>query len=296
MGKRWGWMATGACGLAALACVACAPLRTFDALVPKDGNGVRVAQGIPYGDGPRQALDVYAPRHRSAHARLPVILFFYGGSWASGSRAGYSFVGRALAARGFLVVIPDYRIGPDNLYPDFVQDGASAVRWAVAHAQEYGGASDTIIVSGHSAGAYIAAMLAVDDRWLGTDRAAVKGLVGIAGPYDFAPFDVAASKAAFGTWPNAAETQPVNWAGAGDPPTLLLIGDADETVRARNSEALAAKLGAAGVPVGIKRYHGMGHVGMVTAIARPFRHRASIVADIAQFVNGVAEAQAMARR
>ncbi|KMS58171.1 alpha/beta hydrolase [Sphingobium cupriresistens LL01] len=291
MGRRWKWLAASACGLAAVACVACAPLLTFDTLVPKDGDGVRIAKDIPYGDGPRQKLDIYAPRDTHADGMLPVIIFFYGGSWASGTRAGYAFVGRALAAQGFLVVIPDYRIGPDNLYPDFVQDGASAVRWTVEHGQVYGGAPHAIIVSGHSAGAYIAAMLAVDERWLGADRAAIKGLVGIAGPYDFAPFDVAASKNAFGTWPNPAETQPVHWAGAGDPPSLLLVGDADKTVHARNGQALAAKLGAAGVPVRIKCYSGIGHIGMVTAIARPFRYRASIVADITDFVSSVAPAR-----
>lgn len=291
MSKRWKWMAAGACGVAALAGAACTPLLTFDALVPKDNDGVRIARDIPYDRGPRQKLDIYAPRYRRADARLPVVLFFYGGSWASGTRAGYAFVGRALAAQGFLVVIPDYRIGPDNLYPDFVEDGASAVRWVMAHGQDYGGAPDSIILCGHSAGAYIAAMLAVDDRWLGADRRAIKGLAGIAGPYDFAPFDVAASKAAFGAWPDPTETQPVRWAGKGDPPTLLLVGDADETVRPRNSEALAAKLGAAGVPVRIKHYPGIGHIGMVTAIARPFRYRASVVADIAHFVKDVTPAR-----
>ncbi|UXC93009.1 MULTISPECIES: alpha/beta hydrolase [Sphingobium] len=277
----------GACVFAAMVAAAVSPLRTFDLLVPKDEGGVKVASDIPYGAGPRQKLDIYAPRQRAANARLPVILFFYGGSWASGTRKGYEFVGRALAAQGFLVVIPDYRIGPANLYPDFVKDGASVVRWIAAHGREYGGAPTNIVLSGHSAGAYIAAMLAVDDRWLGKDRQAVKGLVGIAGPYDFAPFDLPASKAAFGTWPRPADTQPVSWAGAGDPPALLMVGGSDETVRARNSEALAARLRAGGVTVRIKRYPAIGHIGMIMAMARPFRYRARIVADAAKFARQV---------
>ncbi|AMK26624.1 carboxylesterase (plasmid) [Sphingobium sp. TKS] len=266
---------------------ACSPLLTFDMLVPKDDGGVKVASDISYGEGTRQKLDIYAPRHAAAEARLPIILFFYGGSWASGTRNGYAFVGRALAAQGFLVIIPDYRVGPANLYPDFVKDGASVIRWIVAHGREHGGEPTNIVVSGHSAGAYIAAMLAVDDRWLGKDRIAIKGLVGIAGPYDFAPFDVPASKAAFGAWPKPADTQPVRWAGAGDPPTLLLIGGSDVTVRARNSEALAAKLRAGGVAVQVKRYPGIGHIGMVTAMARPFRYRASIITDTVKFAQRV---------
>jgi acetyl esterase/lipase len=287
MGKRGLWIGTGVGLLAGIVAAASTPLQSFDLLVPKDNGGVRIASGIAYGNGPRHKLDIYAPRDRKAGTALPILLFFYGGSWASGTRTGYSFVGRALAAQRFLVIIPDYRIGPANLYPDFVTDGADAVRWVIAHGRDYGGAPDRIVLSGHSAGAYIAAMLAVDARRLGSGRRAIRGLVGIAGPYDFAPFDVPASKAAFGHWPDAAETQPVTWAGAGDPPALLLIGDDDDTVRARNSEALADKLRSAGVPVEIKRYAGIGHVGMVTAIARPFRSRAAVLEDSARFMRVV---------
>ncbi|WP_150292763.1 alpha/beta hydrolase [Sphingobium estronivorans] len=290
MSRRLLWTATGIGVLTGMIGLAWAPLQGFDLLVPKDSGGIRIASGIAYGDGQRRMLDIYAPRVRKAGAQLPIILFFYGGSWASGTRAGYSFVGRALAAQGFLVVIPDYRIGPENLYPDFVTDGADAVRWVIAHGQAYGGTPDRMVLSGHSAGAYIAAMLAMDRRWLGPARRAIKGFVGIAGPYDFVPFDVPASKAAFGQWPNPAETQPVTWAGAGDPPSLLLVGGDDETVRARNSEALATRLQAAGVTVRIRRYPGIGHVGMVTAFARPFRSRAPVLEDSVRFMRAVTAA------
>lgn len=265
---------------------ACSPLSAFDALVPKDRGGARVAAGIAYGEGPRQRLDIYAPTGAAAGPR-PVIVFFYGGSWNSGSRSGYAFVGRALAARGFVTVIPDYRLVPEVVYPGFVLDGASAVRWVRAHARDYGGDGDRIVLAGHSAGAYIAAMLAVDDRWLGADRAAVRGLVGLAGPYDFAPFTVGASVQAFGAWRNPAETQPVTWAGAGDPPALLLAGAEDTIVRPRNSDALAAKLRAEGVPVEVKHYPGIGHIGILTAIAKPFRGKAPVVDDVAAFATRV---------
>ncbi|HEY0312225.1 MAG TPA: alpha/beta hydrolase [Allosphingosinicella sp.] len=267
------------------AAVACSPLKTFNLLVPKDAGGARVAAGLPYGEGPRRRLDVYAPR--VAGQGRPVVIFFYGGAWNSGTREGYGFVGQALAARGFVVVIPDYRLVPEVRYPAFIEDGAAAVRWAAAHAAEFGGDPRRIVLAGHSAGAYIAAMLSVDGRWLGSDRALVRGFAGLAGPYDFAPFDVAASREAFGRWPKAEETQPVTWAGAGDPPALLLVGDADRTVLPRNSEALSAKLRAAGVPARIVRYSGLGHVGVLTAIARPLRGRAPVLDDVARFVDEV---------
>ena len=264
----------------------CSPLATFDRLVPKDSGGRRVAEALSYGSDARQRLDIYAPRTAGTGGR-PVVVFFYGGSWNSGTRSGYAFVGRALAAQGFVVVIPDYRLVPAIRYPAFVEDGAAAVRWTKGHIAGFGGDPAKLVLMGHSAGAYIAAMLAVDDRWLGHDRQAVRGLVGLAGPYDFAPFDVDVSRAAFGAWPRPEETQPVHWAGAGDPPALLLVGADDKTVLPRNSEALAARLRAGGVPVTLRAYPKLGHVGMILSVARPFRGRAPVVADVAAFVRQV---------
>ena len=265
---------------------ACSPLTTFDRLVPKDGGGRRVATALAYGPDARQTLDIYVPRAAGSGAR-PVVIFFYGGSWNSGTRTGYAFVGRALAAQGFTVVIPDYRLVPAIRYPAFVEDGAAAVRWTRAHIARYGGDPSRLVLMGHSAGAYIAAMLAVDDRWLERDRQAVRGLVGLAGPYDFAPFDVDVSRAAFGTWPRPMETQPVHWVGAGDPPALLLVGGEDKTVLPRNSEALAARLREGGVPVTLHSYPKLSHVGLILSVARPFRGRAPVVADVASFVRQV---------
>lgn len=279
----------GAAVVSLLAATGCSPLGTFNALVPKDGGSVRLARGLAYGDGPRRRLDVYAPRGARPDAKAPVIVFFYGGSWSSGDRATYAFVGRALAAQGFVTVIPDYRLVPEVHYPGFVEDGAAAVRWVRANARSHGGDPDRILVSGHSAGAYIAAMLAVDARWLGEARRSIRGFAGLAGPYDFAPFDVEASRAAFGAWPRAEETQPVTWAGEGDPPTLLMIGGKDLTVRPRNSEALAARLRDGGVPVELKTCPDVGHVGMLTAFARPLRGRAPVLAEVARFARAATQ-------
>lgn len=274
---------------------ACSPLRTFDRLVPKDRGGTLVAEGIAYGAGPRQRLDVYAPRGGCGQPR-PVVMFFYGGSWNSGTRSGYAFVGRALAARGFVTVVPDYRLVPEVHYPAFVEDGAAAVRWVAANAAKYCGNGQSVVLMGHSAGAYIAAMLAVDPRWLGDGRAVVKGFVGLAGPYDFAPFDVEASRAAFGQVADPAETQPVTWAGAGDPPTLLLYGQGDTVVLPRNSQTLAAKLRVSGVAVETRAYPKLGHVGILLALALPLRGRAPVLDDVSAFIRANAKPDSAALR
>ncbi|HEX8442299.1 MAG TPA: alpha/beta hydrolase [Allosphingosinicella sp.] len=261
----------------------CSPLNTFNAIVPKDRDVAQVARDQIFRDGPRGRLDLYAPLNRAADARLPVIVFFYGGSWASGAKDGYAFVGRALAAQGFLVAIPDYRLVPDVRYPQFLEDGAEAVRWVRGNAARFGGDGERIVLAGHSAGAYNAAMLAFDQRWLGQDTKAVRGFAGLAGPYSFLPLDNPATRAAFGRERDLAATQPVSHAGPGDPPALLLVAGKDNLVYPHNAERLAAALGRGGVAVDVRTYAGVGHVGIVIAIARPFRRKAPVLRDLADF-------------
>ncbi len=130
-------------------------------------------------------------------------------------------------------------------------------------------------------------MLALDPRWLGDDRKAVRGLVGLAGPYDFLPLDGPVVQAAFGSAPDPASTQPITYASRDDPPAFLASGDKDTTVLPRNSDALAARLTQAGVPVERKRYADVGHVGLITALARPLRNRAPVLDDMVTFVQRV---------
>ncbi len=268
--------------LMGLVASACSPLKVFDAVMPKDDGARLVVRDAAFGADPRQRLDVYAPHASSATPR-PIIVFIYGGSWSSGTKSGYSFVGRALAARGFVVAIPDYRLVPQVHYPTFLQDNAAAVRWVRAHALELGGDADRIVLAGHSAGAYDAAMLALDPRWLGEDRKAVRALIGLAGPYDFLPFDGPVAQRTFGAVANPIETQPIHYVRRDDPPAFLATGDKDETVRPANSDSLAAKLRAVGVATERRRYPDVGHAGLVTAIAKPFRGRARVLDDMSAF-------------
>ena len=286
-GRRWSPKRFLLPGLAAaLATVACSPLRTFDTLVPKDRGTRLIVRGAAFGPDPRQRLDVYAPASPADHRR-PILVFFYGGSWSTGDRRGYAFVGRAFAAAGFVTVIPDYRLVPTIRFPTFLEDNAAAVRWARMHASEIGGDSDRIVLAGHSAGAYDAAMLAVDARWLAADRRAVRGWIGLAGPYDFLPLKGPITTATFGRERDPVLTQPVTFAGTGDPPAFLATGDRDKTVRPANSDAMAQRLRTAGVRVVRRRYAGLGHVGVLTALARPFRRRAPVLVDAVAFARDV---------
>jgi acetyl esterase/lipase len=265
---------------------ACSPLKIFDTVIPKDGGARLAVRDVAFGPDPRQRLDVYVPKAASDHPR-PIIIFFYGGSWNSGTKSGYSFVGRALASRGFVVAIPDYRLVPQVRYPTFLHDNAAAVRWVRIHSRDFGGDADRLILAGHSAGAYNAAMLALDPRFLAEDRKAVRGLIGLVGPYDFLPFDGPVVQHTFGGIGDPTETQPIHYVRPGDPPAFLATGDKDDTVRPANSDSLTAKLRAAGSDVERHRYPEVGHAGVVTAIARPLRGRAPVLVDMTAFAERV---------
>ena len=223
-----------------------------------------------------------------------MIVFLYGGGWKDGSKAMYRFIGGALASRGAIVVIPDYRLYPQVRYPDFLRDCAAAVRWATLHARSLArpgnppaAAPEPVFLLGHSAGAYNAAMLAFDARWLAAEglspRASLRGLVGLAGPYDFLPLDTAELASIFGG-ADRVDTQPITYAGTPGPPALLCAGSADTTVRPANTLHLAARIRAAGGAVQERIYPGVNHVEIIGAMAAPLRFLAPTLYDTLGFV------------
>lgn len=272
------------------ALAACSPsLGTFDAFAPRDRGVRRIVSDAGYGAEERQRLDVYAPTGRT-NERLPVLIFFYGGSWRSGDKDDYEWLGAALAAQGFVVVVPNYRLVPDVVFPAFVHDCAGAVRWAQDNVSAHGGDSERLVLCGHSAGAYNAIMVALAAEYLsaaGADARRIRGAIGLAGPYDFLPFDVDATRDAFGSAPDATQTQPITFARADAPPLLLLWGEDDETVGRRNIEGLERVQRSAQARVETKIYPNVDHISILLAISRPFRDRAPVLDDIAAFVRSV---------
>jgi acetyl esterase/lipase len=248
------------------------------ALSPRTAR--RVARDVPFGAHPRQRLDIYAPQ-KGGEGR-PVLVFFYGGNWDSGDRQDYGFVGRAFAGLGYVTLLPDYRHTHERPYPAFMDDAGAALAWVREHVADFGGDPARIAVAGHSAGAYIAVTLALDPRW-GAARA-IRAAIGLAGPYDFLPFDSPVTERTFGHAEDLPATQPVNFVRRDAPPLLLITGDADTIVRPRHSETLAARLRAAGGDAELILYPGISHTGPLKAIARPFRGHAPVLQDIAAFL------------
>lgn len=233
-------------------------------------HGYERAAGIAYGDQPRQRLDVYQPTEPEAGA--PALIFFYGGSWQEGYKGGYRFVAQALADAGYRVVVPDYRLYPEVTFPAFVEDGAQAVAWTVNE----GLADDGLVLMGHSAGAHIAAMLALDEQYLnkvGVERSRILAWVGLSGPYDFLPLSNPNLIDLFGGADGIPQTQPINFVSADDPPALLIDGLDDNIVRPRNLPNLAEAYRRNGVPVQTHRYEGVNHNDTVASFSVRLRDR-----------------------
>lgn len=230
-------------------------------------EGYTLSSNIGFDEASTLKLDVYAPVNV---VNAPVVVFFYGGRWEEGSKEQYKFVGQALAARGIVAVLPDYRLYPKVKFPGFLIDSAKAVRWAHANAARYGGDPNKIVVMGHSAGAYNAAMLAVTPDYMklgGADRSWLRGMIGLAGPYDFLPITDPDLRDLFGPPENYDQTQPVLVADGRNPPMLLLHGEDDQTVFAKNSHSLANRIEKAGGPVETVFYPKMSHAKIIGSIA-----------------------------
>jgi acetyl esterase/lipase len=255
--------------------------------------GLDGAGGLAYGQHPRQRLDIYRPS--KAAGPLPVVVFFYGGAWQTGERGNYLFVAASLARAGMVVAVPDYRVLPDVRFPGFLADCAQAVAQVRRVAPHWGGDPARLFVMGHSAGAYNAAMLALDPRFLlaaGDSRDRLAGMIGLAGPYDFLPFLSDDIRAVFAPAADPRETQPIGHVDGGNPPLLLLHGGSDDTCYPRNSLALAARVRAAGGPATARIYRRVGHIGIIGSFAPLLRWQAPALADTTAFISGTLAGQA----
>lgn len=111
---------------------------------------------------PSKQLNVFSPKKAE---NLPVMIFLYGGSWESGKKEIYDFLGSRMARREVVTVIVDYPLSPEFQIEDMVKTAAQAVLWTKNNIEEYGGNPEQIFVSGHSAGAHLAAVLATNNEY-----------------------------------------------------------------------------------------------------------------------------------
>lgn len=248
--------------------------------VPESAPGTasyEMRADIAYGDHARQKLDLHTPRDMRADA--PVLIWFHGGAFHAGSKDRQRFVGEGFCSRGIAAVSANYRLLPEFGFPAFLEDAARAVAWTKGDGQALLPRGPRVLI-GHSAGAYIAMMLALDPRWLaaaGTE--APTGAVGLAGSYDLRLRGPVLST----LFPiGAGNAHPIAFADRPGPPLLLLHGRQDVVVPAYQSERMEARRRDAGQPVRMALYPDLGHMSLLGAL-RP-RRGATVLDDIAGFV------------
>ncbi|MET0984763.1 MAG: alpha/beta hydrolase [Steroidobacteraceae bacterium] len=274
--------------LASSGLTACSGLLFGVANVPTYFGSQQRARNVSYGSEPRQQLDVYAPE---AARQLPIVVFWHGGSWATGDKADYRFVGNALAKRGVVAVLPNYRLYPAVKFPAFIEDAAAAVAWVQAHAAQRGGDPQRIVLMGHSAGAHIATFVAYDHgqlRRAGADPAAIRGVIGLSGPYALDP-NSDLLRTIFAAPYTHQDWQPIARVDATAPPTLIIHGGKDDVVRVSHAEKLGDALHRAGVRVETEFYPEAGHAATVAAFARVSGSRLPIVEQSVRFIESVTD-------
>lgn len=280
------WVRIAIIAAPVLALAGCTNLSLAIANAPTAFDDLGVHRDVQYAEASKsQVLDLYVPKDKDQPH--PVVMFLHGGGWTSGSKNQYRFVAEALLGRGYVVVVPGYRLYPETRFPGFIEDAAQAVAWTQAHVAEFGGDPDRLFLMGHSAGAHIAAMLNFDEKYLreaGLDRSVIKGFIGLAGPYDFLPLRSRTLQKVFAPEERYADSQPVNFVDGEEPPALLLHGLADFTVGSYNSKHLAARIRQVGGKVEEHYYDGMSHGGVLAAVSVYFRNRRSVLDEIGEFV------------
>lgn len=260
-------------------------LDILDRAWPGGNKAELLAADVAFDPASGQKLNVWGAKGEAG--KKPVLVFFYGGGWANGERSEYGFAARAYANRGFIVVLPDYRKVPHVLFPVFNQDAAEAVRWVHDNIARYGGDPERIVLAGHSAGAYIAMMLTLDQSYLraaGVNPHIIRAVAGLSGPYDFYPYDSRRSINAMNAWPRPMETQPIAFARKDAPPVMIVTGTADDTVKPRNAILLSRRLHELGAPVEFRAYNDLNHEDVVMSLSKPFRNKAPVLQDSADFL------------
>lgn len=259
--------------------------------LPAKLSDTKILRDVAYGDDPWETLDIYLPSISHSEP-LPVLVFFYGGSWMDGSKDQYEFVGENFANQGYITVIADYRKYPQVKFPTFVEDGAKAVAWTVNHMGQYGG-EDRVFISGHSAGAHIGALMTADERYLQTHHLttkSIKAFAGLAGPYDFVPYEEN-YKDMFGPPENYPQMQVTTFIEGDEPPMLLLWGADDDLVGRRNLDLLVARIEARQGVVETKIYPNMGHVDILSGMVWFLKSKGPVVTDVVDFFRKVSAAE-----
>ena len=266
-------------GVAALA--ACAPVTILNSITPS--GSFSKAKDVSYGDLDRQKLDIYKAAKPRANA--PVIIFTHGGSWSEGSKDIYKFVAEGFTSEGYDIVVPNYRLYPEAVYPQMIEDTAKAIAYA---AKQY--PDRALVIMGHSAGGYNTLMASLNKSYLAAEGVSVceriAGIISLAAPVGAEPLT---DEPYITIFPDrfTSDDAPIAYANVSSPPVFLMHGSKDDTVNPLNAKDLAAKIQARGGQAVLKIYEGRSHTDGVKLLSRHFDGDAPLKSDILAFIESL---------
>ena len=269
----------------------CSPFRAIDLLVDRKGYFLEKEQS--YGDRPSMRMDIYFPKNQS-NINDDIIMFVYGGSWRSGrlfsgKKEYYRFVGKLFSNEGYTTIIPDYRVYPEVKFPLFVEDVANAVRWIYTN-MNLNNDNRRLILIGHSAGAHIVSLLALDPNYfkeVGIDRSVLRGWVGLSGPYNFNPLAIRYIRPIFeSVIDDIDKARPISFASVKAPPGMLIHGKRDRLVSGNNSLALYKALTGAGSKIDYASIDA-GHFDTVLGLGVPFIGKSEVQGAVFKFIRSL---------
>lgn len=240
-------------------------------------------KGQAFGEGARDKLDIYRAKNPKADA--PMLIFIHGGAWDRGSKTTYRFLAEGFTKSGYDIVVPNYRLYPKAIYPEFLEDNAKAVAFTAEHFP-----GRPIVLIGHSAGGYNVLMLALRDKFLakfGVNLCeTIKGVVSLSAPVGVIPLE---GHPLIDIFPDrhAGDDGILNSVGAPTPPFFLGHGEEDSIVNPINSTLLAEKVTARGGNAVVKIYPGLKHIGPIKVLSRYYEKDSALKSDILEFIDGL---------
>ena len=245
-------------------------------------NGkINVSKDLNYGTELNQTLDIYYPTEltkaiqakQTLKSDYPLIVFVHGGSWETGNKEQYAFVGQSLAKAGYVTAVINYRKAPEFIYPVFVEDTAQAIAWSYKNADRFYADANKMAVIGHSAGAFnaVAAVSNADFlRPYGIQPSDIKTVVGIAGPYSY-DFRKFSSRSVFPEGANPDEVMPdrqIKMGSSGQlPDYFLMTAENDKVVHLTNTQKMAQALAESGASVRTEQIKGATHATSIAAMS-----------------------------
>lgn len=247
----------------------------LSAVAQEDGS-MKLVEDVPYlsgedFEGERHTLDLYLP---DTDAPFPILVFWHGGAWVGGSKSSVMGVGMAFVREGIGVVVPNYRLSPLASHPDHVRDAAAALAWTMEHIADYGGDPQRVMIGGHSAGAHLASLLALEPHYLdevGVSINALDGVVALSGVFWIDDWIMNWAKGAFSAEEDKrrAASPYYQVATMEHPlPFLLLISDSDYPQLIVESDAMYGALTRAQIPARLVMIPERDHYSLVGKIAR----------------------------